>query len=717
MNTKNINKFYTILLVLLSMLCIGSFYVGTVITNASVEDATQISISVDTLSYESDYLPNGVVGKTYPVFDFYAIDNNGNTVVDAEVLVISPNGKYVPITNGRFNTEYEGRYTIIYKATKGVIETKVELFVDVIDSAEYIAPIGDFKKEFVCSLNTGDKAFLPELIVSNGLGNVNIKRTIKYSGEYECDDIVVEDYGYDEFFVPVVSGEYTVEYILCDIVGAEISIPKTIVVTDSTVPTLNIPAMPLVAIVGETIAFERMEAFVYINGKQIYLPVKTFVNELDVTDTMIFTPNEVGVINVKYEAVNIFSSNVNDVAKFETGILVKDVEENKNLGLPYVNNYLHFDNFDGAWVAEPEDVTEKVKGIEYDVYTLTTKGEKDTATVQFKTAIPNEYAYMKIGFNTVRSFFEDVYLYYTDSVNADKTVEICLKKGEANITDVWVNGVFARSISQNFTNLDASIKETIFCFEIDNYGVLTETSSNIVITQIPAYKNGDKFDFFPSGKIYLSASLNGISQESDLKIYEISNQSISGQIRDRSKPIFIASEDYSDVFNIAINQSFSIMPLSVFDLYSDKVNVAISVIGPNKQEVYSAAQSDNNCFTPNQYGKYTIYYRATDSANNSNEKTCVVNVLDIIAPVISTVSVPSKVKVGDVVEFEKVKAVDNHTQVLTTWIYVTDDNFQRTTLDVDNKFKFNKAGTYLIKYGAEDDDGNYTVITYTVICE
>lgn len=34
-----------------------------------------------------------------------------------------------------------------------------------------------------------------------------------------------------------------------------------------------------------------------------------------------------------------------------------------------------------------------------------------------------------------------------------------------------------------------------------------------------------------------------------------------------------------------------------------------------------------------------------------------------------------------------------------------------------NKYKFEKAGVYEVKYGAEDDAGNFTVITYTVVCE
>lgn len=713
---KTIKSCYISLLI--CVLCLFSLGATVMFSNAVAAGGEKVYLSVNVFDYDADYLPSGVEGKTYPVFDYEALDENGNVVQDVDVLVSAPDGKLLTINESRFKTETVGRYVITYKATKGASEAIVDLFVDVIEADEYVKPSYQINSDIVSSIYTGNRILLPDGQLSGGMGDVCVERTIEYLGEYSCGSIEVFNFGYGPYFIPEVSGTYTVKYTMSDIVGTTTEDSKSITVTDSEVPLLKKPAISLSGKVGETFTFERTEAVVYVNGKKVYIPVKTYADGTDITDTMTFVPTEAGSFVIKYEVVNPFNPSEENTVVYEQTVSVNDAALNKTNKAPYISNYLSLDGFSGAWIAEPESQEDKLQGIEYDVYTLTADGNSDTASMQFKYALPVQYANMKIGFNTANADFEEIYLYFTDSIDGEKVIEILLKENKMQKTEVYVNGVYETTLSKTLSNESAFTTELTYCFEIDRTsGVLKETSGNTEITTITAYKNGDEFNFFASGKIYLSAEMKGISGKSDLKLYEIATQTISSYSTDRGKPLFVTPINFTGVFNTEKNKIFIVEQLTAFDLFDDDVNIKINVVAPDKSTVYTGPLTENYSFTPTMYGQYNVYYIAYDSSNCTRETKCVVNVIDRIAPTISTVSIPEKVKVGETITFTAAEITDNHSEYVATWIYVTYGNFQRITLDKDNKFTFKNAGTYVVKYGAEDDAGNFTVVAYTIVCE
>ena len=66
----------------------GLTLIGTVM--AEDKEPTSVDIQIDTLSYAADNLPNGIIGKSYPVFEMSATDNWGNAVDNVETLVFAP---------------------------------------------------------------------------------------------------------------------------------------------------------------------------------------------------------------------------------------------------------------------------------------------------------------------------------------------------------------------------------------------------------------------------------------------------------------------------------------------------------------------------------------------------------------------------------------------------------------------------------------------------
>ena len=690
--------------------------IGTVtFSNALAVSDSKVFVSVDTLSYETD----GVEGKTYPIFDYQAVDEQGNMVTDVDVLVTAPNGDYVKIVDSRFSTDSVGVYIITYKATNGVSESIVELYVNVIAQEKYSAPKYVINDKVVSSATTGEKVFLPEGVLSGGVGNVSVTLDVLYDGEYDCGKVVIQDNGYGAYFVPEVAGKYTVKYSMIDIVSTtQTHAEKDITVSDSTLPLLHIPSVSMSGIVGEKLTFERTEAVVYVEGEKIYVPVKTYFDGKDVTETMSIVPDKAGTYKLRYEAVNVLNGGAQDVAVYETDVQIIDKAQSATQRLPYITNYLYLDGFTGAWIVEPENSSDKVSGVEYDVYTLTADGSKDSAFMQFQSAIPTRYASINLGFNAPNANLDSVYIYFTDSADGEKVIEVRLAENDAQKTEVYVNGIYAKTLEKSISDTSKFITDLTFNFEIDSVsGVLREVTSKTDVITLTAYQNGEKFDLFGSGKVYISIKLEGVTGKTDVKLYDIANQGISSQSTDKGKPLFVTPKNFTGVYNVELNKKFTLEKVEVFDLFDENVTINVKIEAPDKTVIYQGALIENYSFTPNMYGQYSIYYIANDTSKASRELKCVVNIVDRVAPSVSVVGVPERVKVGETVTFNKAEIVDNNQKDVVSWIYVIHGNFQRTTLDQERKFTFEKAGTYIVKYGAEDKDGNFTVVTYTVICE
>ncbi len=706
-----IKKIYLILFAIV-LCCLATTIVFVVSAN-SLKEKTEIFISVNTMSYSEDELPEGVVGKTYPIFDCQAVDENGEAVINIDILVYNPEGDFVPITCNRFETKTKGKYTIVYNATKDTAESTVELWVNVISENEYKIPYYEFNSEIVDFANTGTQIALPNGNYGGGNGKVDVRAEIIYDGLYDCPHTEIENYGLYDFFKPVVEGTYTLKYTLTDILNEKITAEKSIIVEDSEKPIIREPSLALSGIVGKEMCFEHTEGVVYAEGKKVYVPVKTFVNDCEITTNMTYTPDSAGVYIVKYEATNTLIGGATSSLIYE--VSVTDTVANKQAGLPFINNYLYLDGLDGKWRELPDN-TPSEEGIEYDVYLLKANGTKQSVNAQFGTAIPTKYAGLSFGVDTKTSSFDSISIRFTDSNNGEKVVTIALKKNDKKV-DVYVNGHYKITLSKSLvypsTNEDSS-----FSFSIDSVtGILKEVSTSVEICKLTSYDNGTKFDGFESGLFYLNISADNVNDDFALKLYELCSQHINGATSDRGKPFLLTPSNFTQFFSTEYNKQFTVPAFSAFDLFDTNVNVNVKIIAPNNGLVYDGTiSSEGYTFVPTQYGNYNLIYEVSDSVGNVREVKCVITVIDREAPTITQTSIPSNVKVGDTLELSAVNASDNSNKSVITWIYVTYDNYQRITI-IDGRYKFEKAGTYLIKYGAEDQDGNFTVLTYTVICE
>ena len=684
---------------------------GLIVNNASgsVGEVTDIEIELDTLTYTAKKLPNGLIGKTYPVFDCKATDNFGNTVQTVEVLVYDPNGELVPVEANRFATAVLGTYTVEYTAWVGSVTERAELKVTVVDESYYTEMSYTINEDIVSEALTGEKIYLYEQKTpKGGFGDIDLQFDIVYNGSYACDEMSVQDYGFGEFFLPEAAGEYKLVYTLTDIVGNVVKKEKSITVNESKTPYLMQPSVSPVFHLGEDMILPETEAKVYVDGKIVYVPVKVSVNGSDVSATMRYTPASAGEYTVLYEADNIFDTG--NVAQYECKVSVLDVSE-ENKPERFVDGYMRLDGFTASYRTRNDA---EGTNLQPNVYLLTADGTKTKASMQFKSKIHENYLGMEFASEPTKASFAGIAVTLSDSRNGDEKIELYFAETEYKQVEVTLNGRYLTTLTDKSFTTDTTV--------YDNLAVnisYDKTSKTIHVgdfsQKLTCYANGDSFKGFTSGYAYVSAVMDGITSESVLKINSIAGDSISGNATDKGKPLIVYSDDYAKNTRCDINTTAVVKHLTAFDLYDSAVSVRVQVISPSKKIIVDEVMTGDCEFKATEYGTYNVLYSFEDDSGNLRQEKSVINCVDRIPPKLEAVEFPSTVKVGDTITLPELVATDNFTQNCTTWIYLEKDNFIKML--AVREYTFISVGEHKFQCYAQDETGNYVYIEYVVMCE
>lgn len=692
-------KIAAVMLAFVASLCLF----GATTTKVNAAGTAEIAIAVDAGGRNVFDLPNGVAGKTYPVFEYSATVDGGTEVEDVEFFVQDPDSKYVKIVDDRFVTDKVGKYTVTYVATYGNAYETYQYNVDVIEESDYSAPYYDFGDAIASNGLTGYKIALPDGEVKGGLEKDKITSSIKivYRGEYENVKTEILDFGEGKYFTPEASGVYVVTCELTDVLGAATPSTHEITITDSLTPITDEPSFALIGHVGEKMTFPTVNSKLYRNGKVVYMPVKVYFGDTDITSDMSFTPEKAGEYIVKYQSDNVFESAAQPCVKTYN---VKIVDtSNKST---YASRFMYTDGFVGAYRTGHESLENRV-------YVLTADGSQTTATMQFKTPVYTQFLKIKAGVEQTLNNFTQLNVSFVDSIDGNQRVNLTFKANSEGTVDAYINGKYSSTLGLSFS--DTSKKSTFeLSFDSSDNSVYEATSKQTVGV-IKTYANGDCFNGFSSDRAYVSVGYEGISAECQLKIYEIAGQKITSSTTDNSSPL-IVSGGYTDSSVFELGATVVLPDFTVFDLYDMDVTLTVTITAPSGSSVSTDKIQDGFKLTLSEYGKYNVHFTAKDSSGNSTTKKTVIYVYDRTAPSITAPKLPSTVKVGEKLSLPAATVVDNVSEECTVWIYVTDEDFYRTTVE-NNEYTFTKEGTYLVKYGAMDEDGNLTVVEYTIICK
>lgn len=698
MRTKSAGKW---LLCALTALCLMCGVAAVCVPSTNANAATGITLSVDTLGYARSELPQGYAGKSYPVFAYTATDADGAPVANADVTVFDPSGKMLPLKNDRFDTAVEGKYKMEYTARKDSVFAQDTIEITVLGASAYTAPTYAINADIKGSVLTGENVLLPEGVMTGEGAKADV--SVTYAGDYTCEPQILGGDG-AVYFVPEAAGTYTLKYEITDFVGGTNTATKTITVTDSELPILRVPSVSKVAHVGAASKYPIAEAILYRNGEKIYVPVKTFVNDTDITQSMMFAPTQAGTYTVKYSAANIYDAQ--KVAESEHTVTVYGDAEPSDA---YANRFFAFDNMTMTYRNEVQDK-------ESFVTVLTAVAQGNKATFDFKNPIREEFLSVALGAEGKANSFGSLNIRFVDSKHADESICITLKENDDKKVEVSLNGKKVADWNKTFTGDIDDYTQSSFTVRYDAATKSLLDEDGAVIAPIAAYENGTVFRGFTSKSAYLQMEMAQVTQSSQVKLYRIAGQTISDAPADTLTPMLIYRDGYMRTQNADMGETVTVGHIGVFDLFDIAPTIKATVTSPSGKQIYSGDITSDYSFEITEYGTYSVEYVGCDASGREQTVRAIVQVIDRIAPEIKIKDYVSKVTKNTEYTFAEAEVSDNYSKDVTTWISVS-YNGGAAEYATDGKYTFRKAGAYTITYGAEDAAGNRTFASYTVKCE
>ena len=633
-------------------------------TAFAAENVESITIDIDYGLYFKKELPNGMVGKSYPVFDCSAVDNLGNNVSDIQVIVKNPEGKVLALKDDRFNTETKGDYTIEYIATSGIVSKTESVKITVIAYSDTL--IYDNSSENVTgSANTGDVVLAYFGKFSGGVGNLEYSFSLKLADE----NVAFDETENGICFTPEKSGTYVLVYKVTDFVGSEKNITKNVVVSDSDVPVMQKPSVPAMAVSGETIDLPLVDSVLYKNGKKYYLPVKVSFDGTDITETLQVNNLEVGNHTIKYESVNPLDSTKKTEYSAELTVKKSEVEKTARL----YDNYFIFEN------CSPKTGDNKDYQVEI---------AKDTAKASFAFSRKIPVEYIGIELSTEKPTYSKLYIKITDSKKADDSIKV---------------------------RIESLAKYESFGISFDSdTNTIVNSDDGTVVAEIKSYEDGRVFNGFNSGNVYISAEVEDVKNDTIIAIKKVASNVITTDSEDYVAPVFKSNNDFRYAYVSYVGHTIYLPKMEVFDLLEDDIKVTLSVYA-NDATLYEGSEAYT--LTVEEGAEYIIQYVAKDSNGNRKTLTPEVTVVDIVSPTINVSKIKSTVKVGDSITLPTAEISDNDTasEEIISYCYVYYGNYQKKLLD--DTYKFETAGEYKIRYVAFDNSQNYTVVEFTVVCK
>ena len=646
---------------------------GEDLTNPFVMDTTAPVISVQA----SEELPIAEVGTPFKVFDFVAEDAYA-AVVEQSVKVYRGKTELSLDKNGAFTPDSVGEYQIVYTA-KDSFGNVAEKTV-VIEARNSISnPVIDILGELPETVNFGDTVYLPEYYGYGGAGSVEV--TVKVTAIDSGNEIEVK-HGQ---FVCLEEGDYMVEYTARDYIGnVKTSYQWLYGVTRQATPVFDETqlVLPKVFISGDAYSFKQYTAIYYTaDGVAEEIAAKITVTDASGTDVAIngaYVPKSTETVQT---ALVKFT--------FEKSATKKTVVEREIPILTIQQGQLGF--LTKFFVAENAEVEAKNEAIYF-----TANGEN--AKFSFVKTVNEKYLTLgfrrnsAVGFDTVKITVRDIY-------ESDAVVTLAFANTEKGLT-CSINGGKA-----SIANYDSTGKFG-FTYDATTKNVLDVLGMNIGV--IDSYLNGEAFEGFPSGSVYLEFETDG-----SVGLHLISNQTFNNYIRDAITPRITVGGSFTGTY--VPGQQVVLPTATAYDVLSAIGEVKLLVRNEAGETLLSTTADKETVFVPETYGTYAIVYTVTDSSNNKISVSTSIVVNDDVKPTLTIHGeIPETAEWGSTLTLPNYTINDNgDVSKATVKIYVcAPDGIMN--LVKDGKVTLNRKGEYTIYYFVLDENNNPTNYTFYV---
>lgn len=671
-----------------------------VVTNIAGEDLSDNryididapSITVDYAGYSAANIPNGVVGKKYPVLSASAFDSKDGHVsvnVNAFYNYYSSSRAMAVITDGGFVPAYEGIYTVEYTAKDRSGNTSIKTVdVNVISAQTPLtAALSDKQTVF----DVGQEVTVASVQVSSAYPityvTVSASHTTMGTVSYAIDSV-------QKKFRPLYVGDYNVKYIIRDYLETvELSYSITVKSSDKAV-FVSEAALPKYFIKNATYTLPTLNAVGFEGGKPNSIASQMTVREDNAGNATVtqgrYKVNASNSVTVIYTAAGGVEKVYNNIPVVDTGY----------------GNRLNLDTYFYGTAFNSSAMSDHI------IYETSSQGGADLEFVNYLLA-----ANFNLSFDTGvnASGFGKINIILTDKESKDTQVKLSYRKDIAATYFSINDGTEYRISKVMGTESNESFR---LRYDASSLSMIPAERLNLTVKNT---LSGSEFKGFESGLLSLRIELEDITQTSQIKLYSLNGQQFSRINYDVVAPQFVQhlSGGYAE-----IGQQIIIPRSIVSDVLDPDVTFGMSVEGPDGEyikDINGKVLGENTSpdvdytFVPSQYGRYTVYYSAVDTSGELTEYSYVVHVVDTVAPVVTIKPADTSVALGDVVSIAEVELSDNISAEVGYYVYLKlpGGNIVRIT---ENKFLANTKGKYSVIYYAYDEAGNVAVASYDITC-
>lgn len=662
---------------------------GQSLSGTVLNDTYHATISIDYAGYDPNELPNGVVGKSYPIFDAIAYDPYGDEIKNVDVEIYAPDGGMLPVNKKTFATQTSGEYRIVYVVEYSSRTYTKEISITVLE--DY--PAGqELSYSFSPVIDTrayvGDDLILHDGTVNGGIGATEVTREILYNGSV----VEAENYGLFDYLPLSEDGTITIRVTVVDMLGSSVTEELQVDVDYKTKPVIKAPYIPKTAIVGRELDFSAFEAYVYDEDGIREVPVTFTVNEVPISGT-VYTPQQTGTLTVLVRATDPESTDA--VEELAYTITVTDPSQMSR----YADAFIALENFAASYSST--------------AYRLTADTSEENAVMEFANPLPIENFLLDFYVETTKSNFNSITVTLYDGEDASINVQLTIEKAVIDGTDgayFYINGIRQGTITGSFS----SGLRSPFVLQYDYTTHEITDYAQQVVGQIQTLTSGRAFTGFPSGEIWFTLEISGITGESEVILNRVVNQVFSDSTSDITMAVILLQEQQANSRRVQLNSEVMVSAAKGYDVFDSFVDVSVRITAPDGSVVYSGTIAENYYFTATISGQYSVLYTANDSSGITAQMRSSIYVIENTAPSIVVSGVPSTATVGQSITLPEPTVTDDTDDYPEWFVYIYNRETDKRQNVTSMEYIFNEAGSYLIRYIAFDSYYNYSISEFEI---
>ena len=660
---------------------------GMDLSKETLSDREPPLIEIDMLGYEEP--PAGIAGEGYPVFPAKAFDRQtGITPVEVHVFAnYGTNTKNeTELLDGEFYPTRAGIYTIEYSSEDKFGNRSVSV-VQVSVVEEHDPPELVLDGQGTLSATVGIPVQIDSCTVTGEIGRVEITAEVSKNGK--TVDVS------DNCFIPTEEGKYTVKLTAKDFLQRSDSKEYTVEALYSPAPIVSGSiSFPKYFIAGYTYKIPSLYGFDYRTGKefQCIVTVKDGAGDRIVAESFVPAVEKNGdIVEIQYVCSNGVASGEPVVYKVPCYI----VRNGEDLDMR------------GYFIPSNGTIS-----VESSADGITLQTDEEGAAAEFLNVLKADGFNIKFSAVGEQSNFSSFNIFLKDAENEELSVKISFTARTGGSV-LQINGTGNYPVAYLFSRGDE------FLLSYSNADMSVKTLRDLSLSaKIYEYESGEPFEGFPSGKIRMYMSFEGVQGLSAVTLKSLNEQPLSSAVVDTVRPQIYIDGLYGGVYSVG--KDAVIPPIYVFDVLDPNPTVTMTVTSPDGSIVTSEDGTVLDGISPNgmysfrlaEYGRYVVTLTAKDSSGRSRNMSFIYTVIDEVPPEIDFSAKQTEAKAGKTVKVSAATAKDNIDGAVEVFTFaVAPDGCVFT---VGDSFVADLRGEYQVIYMAFDSQGNTATEMYTV---